>query len=151
MRFLDASVSGGMPGTGAGTLAIMASGSLHDFTEAAPVYSALGRAQVVGPEGRQRAGYEVMQSMIVGAMINIVAEALLLAQAAVADPADVRETIRGGFAGSRLREVHGQRMLDRNFVPRGQVKSQLKDLRNVLDAAAEAGLGLTLRGGPAHR
>lgn len=55
MRFLDASVSGGMPGAEAGTLAIMASGSLHDFTEAAPVYSALGRAQVVGQAGRQAA------------------------------------------------------------------------------------------------
>ena len=51
MRFLDASVSGGMPGTEAGTLAVMASGSLHDFTEAAPVYSALGRTQVIGQAG----------------------------------------------------------------------------------------------------
>lgn len=91
-----------------------------------------------------------MQSMIVGAMINIVAEALLLAQAAVADPADVRETIRGGFAGSRLLEVHGQRMLDRNFVPGGQVKSQLKDLRNVLAAVAGSGLVLPPTAAPAH-
>jgi len=56
----------------------------------------------------------------------------------------VREAIRGGFAGSRILEVHGQRMLDRNFVPGGQVKSQLKDLRNVLAAAGEAGLVLPM-------
>jgi 2-hydroxy-3-oxopropionate reductase len=78
----------------------------------------------------------------VGGTLNIVAEALLLAQAAGADPAAVREAIRGGFAGSRILEVHGQRMLERNFMPGGQVKSQLKDLRNVLAAAAESGLTL---------
>jgi 3-hydroxyisobutyrate dehydrogenase-like beta-hydroxyacid dehydrogenase len=74
--------------------------------------------------------------------LNIVAEALLLAQAAGADPAAVRAAIRGGFAESRILEMHGQRMLDRNFMPGGQVKSQLKDLRNVLVAAADAGVVL---------
>ena len=67
---------------------------------------------------------------------------MLLAQAAGADPAAVRAAIRGGFAESRILEVHGQRMLDRNFMPGGQVKSQLKDLRNVLAAAADAGVVL---------
>jgi 3-hydroxyisobutyrate dehydrogenase-like beta-hydroxyacid dehydrogenase len=79
---------------------------------------------------------------LMGATLNIVAEALLLAQAAGADPAAVRAAIRGGFAESRILDMHGQRMLDRNFMPGGQVKSQLKDLRNVLVAAADAGLVL---------
>jgi 2-hydroxy-3-oxopropionate reductase len=143
MRFLDAPVSGGVGGAEAGTLAIMAGGSLHDFQEAAPVLAVLGSAQLVGPNGSGQVA-KLCNQLIVGATINVVAEALLLAQAAGADPAAVREAIRGGFAGSRILEVHGQRMLDRNFVPGGQVKSQLKDMHNVLAAAAEAGLVLPL-------
>jgi 3-hydroxyisobutyrate dehydrogenase-like beta-hydroxyacid dehydrogenase len=143
MRFLDAPVSGGVGGAEAGTLAIMAGGSLHDFNEAAPVFAVLGSARLVGPNGSGQVA-KLCNQLIVGATINVVAEALLLAQAAGADPTAVREAIRGGFAGSRILEVHGQRMLDRNFVPGGQVKSQLKDLRNVLAAAAEAGLALPL-------
>jgi 2-hydroxy-3-oxopropionate reductase len=143
MRFLDAPVSGGVGGAEAGTLAIMAGGSLHDFQEAAPVLAVLGSAQLVGPNGSGQVA-KLCNQLIVGATINVVAEALLLAQAAGADPAAVRAAIRGGFAGSRILEVHGQRMLDRNFVPGGQVKSQLKDLHNVLAAAAVAGLVLPL-------
>jgi 3-hydroxyisobutyrate dehydrogenase-like beta-hydroxyacid dehydrogenase len=85
---------------------------------------------------------KLCNQLIVGATINVVAEALLLAQAAGADPAAVREAIRGGFAGSRVLEVHGQRMLERNFLPGGQIKTQLKDQRNILAAAAEAGVSL---------
>jgi len=143
MRFLDAPVSGGVPGAEAGTLAIMAGGSLHDFNAAASVFGVLGTAQLVGPAGSGQVA-KLCNQLIVGATINIVAEALLLAQAAGADPAAVREAIRGGFAGSRILELHGQRMLERNFVPGGQVKSQLKDMRNVLAAAGEAGLVLPL-------
>ena len=143
MRFLDAPVSGGEAGAEAGTLVIMAGGSLHDFNEAAPLFAVLGSAQLVGPGGSGQVA-KLCNQLIVGATINVVAEALLLAQAAGADPAAVRAAIRGGFAGSRILEVHGQRMLDRNFVPGGQVKSQLKDLRNVLAAAGEAGLVLPL-------
>lgn len=143
MRFLDAPVSGGVGGAEAGTLAIMAGGKLHDFQEAAPLFAVLGNAQLVGAGGSGQVA-KLCNQLIVGATIGIVAEALLLAQAAGADPAAVREAIRGGFAGSRILEVHGQRMLDRNFVPGGQVKSQLKDLHNVLAAAGEAGLLLPL-------
>lgn len=143
MRFLDAPVSGGEAGATAGTLAIMAGGSLHDFQEAAPLFAVLGSAQLVGAGGSGQVA-KLCNQLIVGATINVVAEALLLAQAAGADPGAVREAIRGGFAGSRILEVHGQRMLDRNFVPGGQVKSQAKDMRNVLAAAGEAGLVLPL-------
>jgi 2-hydroxy-3-oxopropionate reductase len=142
-RFLDAPVSGGVPGAEAGTLAIMAGGSLADFDQAAPLFALLGSARLVGPAGSGQVA-KLCNQLIVGATINVVAEALLLAQAAGADPAAVREAIRGGFAGSRVLDVHGQRMLERDFVPGGQVKSQLKDLRNVLAAAAEVGLALPL-------
>ena len=101
----------------------------------------LGRATLVGPAGSGQVA-KLCNQLIVGGTLGIVAEALLLAQAAGADPAAVRSAIRGGFAESRILEVHGQRMLDRNFMPGGQVKSQLKDLRNVLLAAAQAGVTL---------
>jgi len=143
MRFLDAPVSGGVPGAQAGTLAIMAGGSLRDFEDALALFAVLGSALLVGPGGSGQVA-KLCNQLIVGATLNVVAEALLLAQAAGADPAAVREAIRGGFAGSRILELHGQRMLDRDFVPGGQVKSQLKDLRNVLAAAGAAGLSLPM-------
>jgi 2-hydroxy-3-oxopropionate reductase len=140
-RFLDAPVSGGVGGAQGGTLAIMAGGTLGDYQQAEPILRVLGNPMLVGPAGSGQVA-KLCNQLIVGGTLNIVAEALLLAQAAGADPAAVREAIRGGFAGSRILEVHGQRMLDRNFMPGGQVKSQLKDLRNVLAAAADAGLSL---------
>lgn len=140
-RFMDAPVSGGVAGAQAGTLAIMAGGSVQDFAQAEPVLGVMGRATLVGPAGSGQVA-KLCNQLIVGATLNVVAEALLLAQAAGADPAAVRSAIRGGFAESRILEVHGQRMLERNFAPGGQVKSQLKDLRNVLAAAADAGLVL---------
>lgn len=140
-RFIDAPVSGGVGGAQAGTLAIMAGGSADDFEAALPVLAAMGRARLVGPAGSGQVA-KLCNQLIVGGTINIVAEALLLAQAAGADPAAVREAIRGGFAESRVLEVHGQRMLERNFLPGGQVLTQLKDQHNVLAAAAAAGVEL---------
>ena len=140
-RFMDAPVSGGVGGAEAGTLAIMAGGEAADFDQVVKLFEAMGKPQRVGPVGSGQVA-KLCNQLIVGATLNVVAEALLLAQAAGADPAAVREAIRGGFAGSRILEVHGQRMLERNFVPGGQVKSQLKDLRNVLAAAQAAGLSL---------
>jgi 3-hydroxyisobutyrate dehydrogenase-like beta-hydroxyacid dehydrogenase len=140
-RFIDAPVSGGVVGAEAGTLAIMAGGSAADVEEAVPVLKTMGSPTLVGPVGSGQVA-KLCNQLIVGATINIVAEALLLAQAAGADPAAVREAIRSGFAGSRVLEVHGQRMLERNFLPGGQVKTQLKDQRNILAAAAGAGVKL---------
>ena len=140
-RFIDAPVSGGVLGAEAGSLAIMAGADPADFSEAQPILAAMGNPKCVGPVGSGQVA-KLCNQLIVGATINIVAEALLLAEAAGADPAAVREAIRGGFAGSRVLEVHGQRMLERNFVPGGQVKTQLKDQRNILAAAAGAGITL---------
>jgi 3-hydroxyisobutyrate dehydrogenase-like beta-hydroxyacid dehydrogenase len=140
-RFLDAPVSGGVAGAEAGNLAIMAGGDSDAFACVQPVLAAMGRATLVGPAGSGQVA-KLCNQLIVGATLNIVAEALLLAQAAGADPAAVRSAIRGGFAESRILELHGQRMLERNFIPGGQVKSQFKDLRNVLAAAADAGVVL---------
>ncbi|GAB3432409.1 NAD(P)-dependent oxidoreductase [Massilia solisilvae] len=141
VRFIDAPVSGGVGGAQAATLAIMAGASEPDFAEAEPVLRVMGTPMRVGPVGSGQVA-KLCNQLIVGATINIVAEALLLAEAAGADAAAVREAIRGGFAGSRILEVHGQRMLERDFMPGGQVKSQVKDHRNVLAAARQAGLML---------
>jgi 2-hydroxy-3-oxopropionate reductase len=140
-RFVDAPVSGGVGGAAAGTLAIMAGGSIDDFEQLAPVFAAMGRATLVGPAGSGQVA-KLCNQLIVGATINIVAEAMLLAQAAGADPAAMRAAIRGGFAESKVLDVHGQRMLERNFVAGGKVATQLKDQRNVLAAAAAAGVVL---------
>lgn len=140
-RFVDAPVSGGVGGAAAGTLAIMAGGSAEDFAEAEAVLSAMGRPTLVGPAGSGQVA-KLCNQLIVGATINIVAEAMLLAQAAGADPAAMRAAIRGGFAESKILDVHGQRMLERNFVAGGQVKTQLKDQRNILAAAEAAGITL---------
>lgn len=143
VRFIDAPVSGGVVGAEAGTLAIMAGGTTTDFAGAEAVLAVMGRPTLVGPAGCGQIA-KLCNQLIVGGTLNIVAEALLLAQAGGADPAAVRAAIRGGFAESRILEVHGQRMLERNFMPGGQVKSQYKDLENVLIAAADAGLQLPL-------
>ena len=143
MRFLDAPVSGGVAGAAAATLAIMAGGDPDDFARAEPVFAAMGHAALVGPPGSGQVA-KLCNQLIVGGTLHVIAEALLLAQAAGADPAAVRSAIRGGFAESKILDMHGQRMLDRNFIPGGQVKSQLKDLRNILIAAADAGLVLPL-------
>lgn len=140
-RFIDAPVSGGVGGAQAGTLAIMAGGSAQDFAQAEPVLAAMGRPTLVGPAGSGQVS-KLCNQLIVGATLNIVAEALLLAQAAGADPAAVRAAIRGGFAESKILDVHGQRMLERNFVAGGQVKTQIKDQHNILAAAAAAGVTL---------
>jgi 2-hydroxy-3-oxopropionate reductase len=140
-RFVDAPVSGGVGGAQAGTLAIMAGGSAEDYARAEPVFAAMGRSTLVGPAGSGQVS-KLCNQLIVGGTINIVAEALLLAQAAGADPAAVRAAIRGGFAESKILEVHGQRMLERNFMPGGQVRTQLKDQHNILAAAAAAGVQL---------
>jgi 3-hydroxyisobutyrate dehydrogenase-like beta-hydroxyacid dehydrogenase len=141
--FIDAPVSGGVVGAEAGSLAIMAGGSAEDFARAESVLAVMGRPTLVGPAGCGQLA-KLCNQLIVGGTLNIIAEALLLAQAGGADPVAVRNAIRGGFAESRILEVHGQRMLDRNFMPGGQVKSQTKDLENVLIAAAAAQVKLPL-------
>ncbi len=140
-RFVDAPVSGGVVGAEQGTLAIMAGGSAQDVADADPVLRVLGTPTRVGEAGSGQVA-KLCNQLIVGATLNVVAEALLLAQGAGADPAAVRAAIRGGFAGSRILDLHGQRMLDRNFLPGGQVKTQWKDQENILAAAAAAGLTL---------
>jgi len=143
ISFVDAPVSGGVIGAQNGKLAVMAGASETSFSKVNEVLSVFGQVTRVGEPGSGQLA-KLCNQLIVGGTINIVAEALLLAQAGGADPAAVRQALRGGFAESRILEVHGQRMLDRNFTPGGQVKSQVKDMRNILDAAKNFELDLPL-------
>ena len=143
VAFLDAPVSGGVVGAEAGTLAIMVGGTEKDFQRARPVFEVMGRPTLVGPTGSGQIA-KLCNQLIVGGTVAIVAEAMLLAQAGGADPEAMRRAIRGGFAESRILELHGQRMLDRNFKPGGQIKSQAKDHANIMAAAQDAHLQLPL-------
>lgn len=135
---LDAPVSGGTVGAEAGSLAIMAGGAAEDFARALPVFDVLGRATHVGPAGSGQLA-KLANQMIVGITIGAVAEALLLCEKGGADPARVRQAIGGGFAESRILQLHGERMLTRDFAPRARMSVQLKDMRNALQTAGELG------------
>jgi len=141
-EFIDAPVSGGEIGARDGSLAIMAGGSKTAIERAQPLFDVLGRSTVhVGDVGAGQVAKAANQ-VIVGLNIGAVAEALALAKHAGVDPAKVREALLGGFAASRILEVHGQRMIDGSFAPGGKVTTQHKDLRQALELAA--GLGLSL-------
>ena len=143
IHHVDAPVSGGTVGAAAGTLAIMAGGAEADIAALAPVFAPLGRVTRVGGHGAGQIA-KLANQAIVGITIGAVAEALLLAAAGGADPAAVREAIRGGFAESRILELHGRRMIEGDYVPGGQVALQLKDLDTILATAVDVGLELPL-------
>lgn len=139
--YVDAPVSGGTKGAEGATLAIMAGGDAATFAKVAAVLSDLGRPVHVGPVGAGQLS-KLANQAIVACTIGAVAEAMLLLERGGANPAAVRDALRGGFADSTILQQHGQRMTDGNFVPGGLTKFQIKDLDNTL-AEAE-GLGLTL-------
>lgn len=143
LRHLDAPVSGGTAGAEAATLAIMVGGEASDIEAARGVLEAMGRVTHVGPHGAGQLS-KLCNQAIVGITIGAVSEALYLAEKGGADPVAVHKAIRGGFAESRILELHGQRILDRDFSPGGPSTLQLKDLDNVLGAAEEAGIDLPL-------
>ena len=135
---LDAPVSGGVAGAEDGKLVIMVGGKATDFERAQPVFAHFGRATHVGPHGSGQLA-KLANQMIVGITIGAVAEALLFTQRGGADMAKVKEAITGGFADSRVLQVHGQRMVERDFAPRARMSIQLKDMRNALATAQEIG------------
>jgi 3-hydroxyisobutyrate dehydrogenase-like beta-hydroxyacid dehydrogenase len=142
--YVDAPVSGGEVGARDGTLTIMAGGDAEDLERIAPCFEAMGRSWThVGPVGAGQVAKAANQ-LIVGLGLAAVAEALLLAEAGGADPARTREALLGGFAGSRILDLHGQRMLDRSFEPGGRARTQLKDLDQTMELAGQLGITLPL-------
>lgn len=135
---LDAPVSGGTGGAETGQLVIMVGGRVADFERAQAVFAVFGRATHVGPHGSGQLT-KLANQMIVGITIGAVAEALLLCEKGGAHMGKVKEAITGGFADSRILQIHGQRMVERDFAPRARMSVQLKDLRNALATAEEIG------------
>jgi 2-hydroxy-3-oxopropionate reductase len=141
--YIDAPVSGGTVGASEARLSIMAGGSADDIARAQPVFNALGKCTHIGPVGAGQLA-KLANQAIVGITIGAVSEALLLAAKGGADPVAVREALMGGFAGSRVLDLHGQRMIDRDFAPGAPARIQLKDMRMILDEAQSEGLTLPL-------
>ncbi|MGO4355705.1 NAD(P)-dependent oxidoreductase [Rhizobium sp. RAF36] len=140
---IDAPVSGGVVGAAAGTLAIMAGGEGAVIAELAEVFSPLGRVTHVGPTGTGQLA-KLGNQQIVAVTIGAVAEAMMLVEAGGGSREAFRNAIRGGFAESRILDLHGQRMVDHNFGTGGPSKLQLKDLNNILAVAESLSLALPL-------
>lgn len=139
--WIDAPVSGGTPGAEAGNLSIMAGGDPADLEAAMPLLSPMGKVVHIGPAGTG-ALTKLINQITVAATIATVSEAMLMAEAGGADPAKVRQALMGGFASSRILELHGMRMIEGNFTPGGPARYQLKDTRAARDVAK--GLNLEL-------
>lgn len=135
--YIDAPVSGGELGAINANLVIMAGGTDVSLQKAKPVFDILGNSLVhIGDAGTGQVTKAANQ-VIVGLNIGAVAEALTLAQRAGADIVKVREALMGGFAASRILEVHGQRMIDGSFQPGGRITTQHKDMTQAIELAAE--------------
>ena len=139
---IDAPVSGGQIGARDASLAIMAGGANTAIERACPLFEVLGKTFThVGNVGAGQVAKAANQ-VIVGLNIGAVAEALALADSAGVDMAKVRHALMGGFAASRVLEVHGQRMIEGNFMPGGKVTTQHKDLRQAIELGTSQGLTL---------
>lgn len=142
VQSLDAPVSGGESGAKAGTLSIMVGGEEGAFKRALPVFQVLGKnILLVGGPGAGQVT-KACNQVVVALTIQAVAEALALAKKAGVDPAKVREALLGGFAQSRILDVHGKRMLDRDFLPGFKARLHRKDLGIALQTAREHGVPL---------
>jgi 2-hydroxy-3-oxopropionate reductase len=139
---LDAPVSGGELGAKEATLSIMVGGKKAAFKRALPLFQVLGKniVHIGGPGAGQVT--KACNQVVVALTIQAVAEALTLARKAGVDPANVRKALLGGFAQSRILDVHGQRILDRNFQPGFKVRLHQKDLAIALQTGKEVSLPL---------
>jgi 2-hydroxy-3-oxopropionate reductase len=140
--YLDAPVSGGEVGAKAASLTIMVGGPERAFAAVKPLFELMGKnITLVGTNGDGQTT-KVANQIIVALTIEAVGEALLFASKAGADPARVREALMGGFAASRILEVHGERMVKRNFEPGFRIELHQKDLNLALQGARTLGISL---------
>src|SRR3989454_1676364 len=139
--WVDAPVSGGPEGAAKSSLAIMAGGAGPDLARGRPMLAKLGRVVRVGEAG---AGHtmKIVNQLIVGLTIEAVAEALTLAEKVGLDPRLVQKALAGGFADSKILQVHGSRMIDRSYAPGGRARTQLKDLNLAQQLAARVSVRL---------
>lgn len=142
VTFLDAPVSGGEVGAVAGTLSIMVGGDKAAFEKVEPLFACMGKNVVhIGVSGAGQVAKAANQ-ILTGVGVLAVAEAMAFAKKNGADPAKVREALMGGFAGSKILENHGQRMIDRNFKPGFKSWMHEKDMNIVMQTAHDLGLYL---------
>ena len=148
--YLDAPVSGGEVGAKAASLTIMVGGPQAAFDRVKPLFEKMGKnITLVGGNGDGQTT-KVANQIIVALNIAAVGEALLFASRAGADPAKVRQALMGGFASSRILELHGERMIRRTFAPGFRIRLHQKDLANALSGARELGLALPQTAGAAQ-
>ncbi|HVE50395.1 MAG TPA: 2-hydroxy-3-oxopropionate reductase [Casimicrobiaceae bacterium] len=141
-EYLDAPVSGGEVGAKAASLTIMVGGSESAFAKVKPLFELMGKnITLVGGVGDGQTT-KVANQIIVALTIEAVGEALLFAAKAGADPAKVRQALMGGFASSRILEVHGERMVKRTFAPGFRIELHQKDLNLALNSARAIGVSL---------
>ncbi len=141
-QYLDAPVSGGEVGARAASLTIMVGGPEEAFNTVKPLFELMGKnITLVGGNGDGQTT-KVANQIIVALNIQAVAEALLFASKAGADPAKVRQALMGGFAASRILEVHGERMVKRTFNPGFRIELHQKDLNLALQGARSLGVSL---------
>jgi 2-hydroxy-3-oxopropionate reductase len=149
---LDAPVSGGEIGAVSGTLSIMVGGDEATFAEVKPILDAMGNPDKVIRVGSEGAGQitKVCNQMVIGGTLAVVSEAFSLARRAGVDPAKVREALLGGFAASRVLEVHGERILTGNYTPGFRAQLYAKDMRiaaeTLVDAATVAPVSAVVQG-----
>ena len=142
VAMLDAPVSGGDVGAINATLSIMVGGKPDVFERVKPLFEALGKNIVlVGDHGAGQVA-KACNQIVVAVTIEAVAEALTFARQSGVDPAKVRDALMGGFAASRILEVHGKRMLDNNYQPGFKTRLHQKDMNIVMETAKELGLAL---------
>ena len=141
-EYLDAPVSGGEVGAKTASLTIMVGGSEETFAKVKPIFDLMGKnITLVGGNGDGQTT-KVANQIIVALTIEAVGEALLFASRAGADPAKVRQALMGGFASSRILELHGERMIKRNFDPGFRIELHQKDLNLALQGARSLNLSL---------
>ena len=142
VEMLDAPVSGGDVGAINGTLSIMAGGKPEAFERVKPLFEAMGKNIVhIGDNGAGQVA-KACNQIVVGLTIQAVAEALTFARKNGVDATKVREALLGGFAGSKILEVHGNRMLQHDFRPGFKTSLHQKDLNIVMQTACELGMAL---------
>jgi 2-hydroxy-3-oxopropionate reductase len=142
---LDAPVSGGEIGAINGTLSIMVGGAAAALARVRPILECMGnpeRIVHVGPEPGAGQVCKICNQIAIGGALAGVSEAFAVARKAGVDPAKVREALLGGFAASRVLEVHGERMIKRNYVPGFRARLYQKDLRLASEAAGASGVAI---------
>ena len=142
VKMLDAPVSGGQVGAENATLSIMVGGQPEVFEQIKPYFEIMGKNIVHVGENGDGQTCKVANQIVVALTIEAIGEALLFASKAGADPGKVRKALLGGFAQSRILELHGERMIQRNFSPGFRIRLQQKDLNLALQAARHLGLSL---------